>query len=232
MKYKYFVYAHINKINKLMYVGITCQQPSKRWLNGLGYKSNPYFWNAICKYGWDNFYHIILLSNLTGELANKIEYELIKIYNTTNREFGYNLMNGGNSNRHTDYTKEKISKNHHDVNGENNPFYGKHHSEETIMKIKETLKGRFVGEKSSVYKRKHTTEAIEKMKGKRPSVSGKNNPRARKVNQYDLNGNFIRSYWGCIEVKELLGYDNTAIAKCYKGKTKTSYGFIWRYDNE
>ena len=229
---KYSIYTHINKINGLQYIGMTCQNPNTRWKNGYGYKSNSYFWNAICKYGWDNFDHIILYDNLSKELADIIEYELIKKHNTTNREVGYNLMNGGNSNRHTDHTRKKIKENHYDVNGKNNPFYGKTHTEDTIKKIKNTLKGRFVKEKSPVYKRKHTSEEIAKMIGDRPSVKGENNPRARKINQYDLDGKFIRSYWGCIEVKNLFGYDNSGIAKCCKKKVKTSYGYIWRYADE
>jgi len=39
-------------------------------------------------------------------------------------------------------TKRKISKNHHDVSGENNPMYGKKHSQETIEKLKEKAKNR------------------------------------------------------------------------------------------
>lgn len=229
----YVVYVHINKINNKMYFGITCQNTDTRWKNGHGYKKgNPYFWNAICKYGWENFYHIVLFKDLSKELANIIESELVKIYNTTDKKYGYNLMNGGNSNRHTEYTKRKIKENHADVSGDKNPFYGKHHTKETINKIKNKLNGKFVKEKSPVYKRKHTPEAIEKMSGERPSVKGENNPRARKINQYDLDRNFIRSYWGCMEVKELYGYDNSAIAKCCKGIVKTSYGYIWRYADE
>jgi group I intron endonuclease len=37
----------------------------------------------------------------------------------------------------SDETKKKISENHHDVNGKNNPMYGKKHSPETIEKIKQ-----------------------------------------------------------------------------------------------
>jgi len=39
-------------------------------------------------------------------------------------------------------TRKKISENHHDVNGENNPMYGKKHSLETIEKIKQKAKNR------------------------------------------------------------------------------------------
>lgn len=37
-------------------------------------------------------------------------------------------------------TRKKISENHHDVSGKNNPMYGKKHSPETIEKIREKLK--------------------------------------------------------------------------------------------
>jgi len=37
----------------------------------------------------------------------------------------------------SDETKKRISENHHDVNGENNPMYGKKHSPETIEKIRQ-----------------------------------------------------------------------------------------------
>lgn len=39
-------------------------------------------------------------------------------------------------------TRKKISENHHDVNGENNPMYGKTHSPETIEKLREKAKNR------------------------------------------------------------------------------------------
>ena len=42
----------------------------------------------------------------------------------------------------SDETRKKISENHHDVNGENNPMYGKKHSPETIEKLREKAKNR------------------------------------------------------------------------------------------
>jgi|TARA_R110000868_G_scaffold175911_1_gene413181 group I intron endonuclease len=42
----------------------------------------------------------------------------------------------------SDETRKKISENHHDVNGENNPMYGKNHSPETIEKLREKAKNR------------------------------------------------------------------------------------------
>ena len=66
----YIVYQHKNKINNKVYIGITSQIPERRWgSNGCNYKSSPHFYSAIQKYGWDNFEHNILFTNLTKEKA-------------------------------------------------------------------------------------------------------------------------------------------------------------------
>ena len=57
------IYLHRNKINNKVYIGQTIQSPEERWKNGNGYKGCYYFYNAIQKYGWDNFEHIILEQN-------------------------------------------------------------------------------------------------------------------------------------------------------------------------
>ena len=93
------VYMHINKINKKKYVGITSRSPKRRWgKNGQYYKpahgNNNHFYNAICKYGWDNFDHQILAKNVTSNDASLLESVLINYYNTL-EPFGYNSKNGG-----------------------------------------------------------------------------------------------------------------------------------------
>ena len=91
----YTVYQHKNKINNKVYIGITSRDPQTRWgSQGCNYKSSPYFYNAIQKYGWDNFEHNILYTNLTKEQACKLEQTLIQKYNAMNREFGYNSTSG------------------------------------------------------------------------------------------------------------------------------------------
>lgn len=100
----YKVYAHIvpaslsgYKYDKY-YIGITCKDNvSDRWGNGSGYVRQPYFYNAILKYGWDNIEHRILFENIDKETAKSLEISLIDLLRTTTKDHGYNVSFGGES---------------------------------------------------------------------------------------------------------------------------------------
>ena len=94
----YSVYKHTTPNNK-SYIGITRQNPERRWQSGNGYNTQQYFWRAIQKYGWDNIIHIVLESNLTHDEACEKEKYYIQKFHTNNREYGYNITSGGDSGR-------------------------------------------------------------------------------------------------------------------------------------
>ena len=110
---KYTVYMHINKVNGKRYVGITSQNVKDRWGRGSKYHSQ-HFGRAIDKYGWDAFEHNIVVEDLSREDACEIERILIKVYDLTNPQKGYNETLGG----------------------EGGGMYNKHHSEEAKEKIR------------------------------------------------------------------------------------------------
>ena len=101
MEGKYTVYIHTNIINQKKYVGLTKQQPERRWgRNGQGYFKKkkgkyvqPAMVNAILKYGWNNFTHEILEKNLTQEKACEREKYYISFFETD--KYGFNLKSGG-----------------------------------------------------------------------------------------------------------------------------------------
>lgn len=110
----YTVYAHKNKLNGKVYVGITSQTVTDRWKNGSGYHG-LHFERAIKKYGWNGFDHIIIESNLNEYQACEMEKRIINVFNLTNPEKGYNEAIGGfgggmNGKHHTFEAKEKIRK--------------------------------------------------------------------------------------------------------------------------
>ena len=101
----YYVYKHTAPNGKI-YIGITQQRPAKRWGSGYNYDYNDHLFNAIKKYGWENFSHEILFSELSREDAMAKEIELIAFYDSANRNKGYNVSPGGAA--QTDETKAKI----------------------------------------------------------------------------------------------------------------------------
>lgn len=121
-KNNWCVYIHTNRINNKIYIGITCKSPMDRWRNGSNYKHNVYFNNAIMKYGWDSFEHIIFAENLYKLEAHKIECSLISLWQSNKRQYGYNLSTGGESShsgcKHSPETREHLRQ----INlGDNNP---------------------------------------------------------------------------------------------------------------
>ena len=142
----YVVYKHTSPSGKV-YIGVTRQSPpEKRWKNGNAYKYNKYFYNAIQKYGWNNFTHEILHIGLIKEEADEKEVELIAYYKSNQSDFGYNIANGGNCKGTVSAeTKKKLSDAH----------IGKKLSKEHIEKIRENSKRQYTDEL-----RKKMAEAI------------------------------------------------------------------------
>lgn len=64
---------------------------------GYGYHNCKLFWRAIQKYGWDNIQHIVLMDNLSKEIACECEKYLIRKYKSNQAKFGYNNSFGGES---------------------------------------------------------------------------------------------------------------------------------------
>lgn len=107
----FIVYMHVNKKNGKRYIGITSQEPELRWANGKGYYRNKHFSDAINRYGWSGFDHIVLKTHLDKETACSIEQELIAKYKTTDKRFGYNLTTGGEFFKHSEASKILMSQN-------------------------------------------------------------------------------------------------------------------------
>ena len=235
----YCVYKHTRPSGKV-YIGMTCKDPpEKRWSNGNGYKRNhPYFWNAIKKYGWDNFKHEILFKNLNREEACIKEQEMIELYDSTNPDNGYNQTKGGDGKLGyvmSEETKQKISESHvgrfigkdnpnygnHKIAGENNPFYGKTHSEETKNKLSELAKRRI-----STMKGKHFSgEALEHIIDARKK-------KRKPVLQFSIFGELLNEFECAEDAARAVQGSRNIITGCCKGIPKTAYGYIWIYKED
>jgi len=160
------LYMIKNIVNGKKYFGITTQNPPiKRWI---GHKTvarrkvrkTPLV-HAMNKYGFDNFTFEVLVSDEKRDYIYNLEKEYIKKYKTQNREFGYNLSDGGEINIGFTIPKNVIEKRSRDMKGKGNHFYGRSHTEETKKKISNSKKGVKLSE-----------ETKSKMKGRKGNLKG------------------------------------------------------------
>lgn len=204
------VYMHIAPNGK-RYVGITCQKLNRRWHGGHGYRGQKYFWNAIKKYGWDNFQHIVVAENLTKEQACELEIDLIKFYKSNNSDFGYNLSSGGEFSFSGAKLSAEARKKIGDANrGENHYLYGKHPTEEH----RKNMSLARMGEKNGFYGKHHTKESKEKM-GKMVVC---------------IETGVI--YPTITEAQNKTGIDKSTIVKVCKGKKELAGFMHWKYYEE
>lgn len=158
------------------YVGQTRQKLGARIRQHKSSKKKHGIDVAIAKYGWEGNFAVEVIEECSVEKLN--EREIFWIAKVNSKEpNGYNLTDGGSGTNPSDETRAKISANHADVSGENNPFYGQKHSKETRAIMSSAKKGK--------KGRKHTPEEIAKIsasnKGKHSHNKGKHLPESQKA---------------------------------------------------
>jgi len=112
-------------------------------------------YNSLKKYGWNNHAFDIICECPESEL-DELEKYYIKEYKTFNTEYGMNLTDGGGHFRHSEETRQKISKSRMGI------VYG----DDIIEKIKETKRNRTYESRSGnyeIYNQKN--ELIHKFNG-------------------------------------------------------------------
>lgn len=198
----YRIYKHTSPNGKV-YIGVTREENlNRRWQNGKGYESCPLFWNAIQKYGWDSFIHEVIEEDVPIEQINERESYWIAFYKSNNRDFGYNIEEGGHAYRtFSDETRKKIS----------DALKGRTKTPEHREKLRQANLGK-----------KPTQEAVEKSA----------RSRWKAIVQLDLDGNFIAEYSSIKEACEKTGAYGAGIAACRRGEQKTHHGYRWIYKED
>lgn len=244
----YCVYAHINRINSKIYIGVTKygHNPNKRWKNGRGYLDKnekgeyrqPHFAYAILKYGWDGFDHEIIASKLTKEEADKFEELLVEKLNLTDSKFGYNIRNGGGSTGDlSNETKKKIGESRKGISFSEEHRRALSYALKGIKQSEETVKKRVAklsGKKRSEEVKVKLSESIKKSftPERREKISELNRIRWSDPNARLKQGKIARQKRSqpvfCIELNKifpsakeaerLTGISDSNISYCCSGK--------------
>lgn len=142
-----YIYKTTNTINNKSYIG----KHKAETFDKSYYGSGKILEQAIKKDGVNNFIVEVLEWCETLEELNEKEKLYIKIFDAQKSDKFYNIARGGDGGCvWGDKENHPNFGNGHRLAGKRNPFYGKHHSEETKRKIREANTGRSCVNKGKV----------------------------------------------------------------------------------
>lgn len=180
------IYKIVNLVNGKLYIGQTVKSLQQRWVRHLYLVrsgENRYLYDSIRYYGVENFLIEEIEKCDSKEVLNEREKFWIKYFKSNNKDFGYNMNDGGTGGAQSpeickiiaskkrgiplsDETKQKISnahkgKTHTKEHNENvsKANKGKKLSEENVQKIK----SRMIGKKSPMDGKNHSDETKQKL---------------------------------------------------------------------
>jgi len=171
------IYKITNLVNGKFYIGSSVNVKNRFSTHISELNSNTHgnihlqrAWN---KYGQDNFKFELIEIVEDNKLLLEREQFFLDTF-----EPSYNICKNASNHlglKYSDESRKKISENHADVSGVNNPMYGlkgelspnygKNHKEETKQKIKLAIGDR-TGQNNPMHGRKHSSETLEKMRKK------------------------------------------------------------------
>lgn len=200
-----FIYKITNNINNKVYVGQTARTFEGRMAEHQRH-SRTAIDKAIKKYGIENFtIEVIDQADSINEL-NKLEIKWISHYDSMTSK-GYNQCIGGENTlgyNHREESKKKMSEAKKKVYlGENNPFFGKTHSDNQKAKWSKARKGRDMS--------KVTEASFEKTR--------------RKVINLDTEEIFNSIQ----DAADEYNLKHTHISRVCRGGRKTTGGYRWAY---
>lgn len=204
------IYGFQNQLNQKWYIGqsIHIEHRQKEHKNEmLSNRSNNKFYNALRKYGWENF-SFQILEECSPEELNSKEVYWIKYYDSYLN--GYNSTPGG---------QEKYF----------NPQLIYDAWDEGLSNIEIAEKLNI--DRHTVYNNlinyKNYSLHESKVRGGKLAYQS-NSSINNKIYQYDLEGNYLAEWPSRKEIMRVLGFDASVIGKCISNKRKTAYGFQWK----
>ena len=233
-----FIYKYENKINHKVYIGQTTDLVNRK--SSHRYKSTfekNKFYNAVRKYGWDNFDFDIIaqveessLDKIT-EILDSLEVQFIEQYDSFYN--GYNSTTGGHC-----YRGKAVSEDFREF------CRNRQYSEETRQKMGIAAKNRIVSDETR--KKLHENAVKRNFAAYRETTTEKRNAGIRKalakpVLQIDKEGNIVNEFpteKDAVEfVHKFLAPDRTragiehGINRHCLGYTKKRfyYGFEWKF---
>tara|TARA_B110000879_G_scaffold200678_1_gene274908 strand:+ start:2849 stop:3604 length:756 start_codon:yes stop_codon:yes gene_type:complete len=247
-----YIYKIKNKIDNKTYIGQTTQDLESRWRQHLKKRNScRYLKYAFNKYGVENFEFKLVCITFDNQLDD-MEIKYIEQYKCLVPN-GYNIRLGGNSGKHHDETKRKISatllKNRKviqfDIEGNRlNSFNSCTEAAKYIGVGRSSICHCCNGAKKTAagYQWRYESNETKSELGIPPLTgrfrcSQKATKRKiitqipRKIIQFDIQGNRLKSFDTCKQAADYVGISNGCISRCCNGVSNTSKGYVWKYES-
>ena len=220
------IYYIVNIINGKGYIGQTVylrKRINEHKRNAKIGKQNPLY-NAINKYGWENFEVIVLEENLSKAEIDEKEKYWIEEKQTLTTQKGYNIQKGGkkccggNNAFTVGKTDEELQEIKSRMREKAGHWQGKKHTDETKQKMSDNN-----------YQHKNMVNKI--INGDKTVTTKKKRGNPKPVVGVHLETFEIITYASKADVKKD-GFSSDCVGNCITGKQQQHKGYKWYYLNE
>lgn len=221
-----FIYCYTSPSGK-NYIGQTKRSLKERAnFTGKGYKGSARFWNAIEKYGYENF-EVKILAEVPLDIIDEEEIFYIHIYDSTNEEKGYNIDTGGQNSIFD--TLNSIVVYQYDLDGN---FVQEYPS---IADAARALNIYHSGIRKALHHpEKRAADSywrFEKHDKIEPSKMWNHQPHAKKIYRYSSKtGELIDEFDSVREANRITGISRPTIQSHISGKVKIGKDYTFRLD--
>lgn len=220
-----FIYCYTSPSGK-KYIGKTKTSLKERSKNNAkGYKGCSAFYNAIQKYGWENF-EVEILEEVPIDVLDDIEVEYILMYDTSNKEKGYNIVTD-----RQEFIRIFNQIPVYSYNGETGEFIERFESVAAAERVMGVYRGsirRILNDPLHHVKgRLWKTEKFNKVE----VIKNNNQPTSLTVYIYDAKtGEFLQGFSSVREAARETGYNRSTIQEqLSKNVVKHAKKYIFRY---
>lgn len=226
-----YIYKITNKIDNKAYIGQTCRDPKKRWLEHYSRDINKdtYFHRALKKYGKDNFLWEVI-EECEDSSLNEREIYWIKYYNTYYKNGnGYNMTYGGEFETHREKAIIGIS-----PLGEEYHFKSATEAERVLSSLySDNFSHTHIGSVCSGNRKSHkgwifyySNESGEKII---PEYKGSRSRMNRPVVSINIATLEEKIHLSAAQASKDLGVDKSSISKCLRGLKPQAGGYKFVY---
>jgi group I intron endonuclease len=193
------VYLLLNQVNGKGYVGQhKGYRLSRRWDRNLSRgTANPHFRRAVQKYGPHAFQRKVLACCSCQQEMDLLEKFWIRVWQTTNPRFGYNIQSGGIGAQHTEESRRRIAE-------ARKRYWTSGRRKAMARTIRQVWQNRTADERTEITE-KMSQSMIQVRKTIPPWDKGKVGPNAGKPRTSETKrkvSTSMKLYWASQEVKQ------------------------------